>query len=71
MKRQYAIDNYPKRKVVIDSAPANDDWKPPPYTRKPAKSTRKEFPRAPDSPQELDDGYFNSLLADADRFRGV
>jgi len=62
------MDGYRKRNKAISSEPANDDWKPEPWTRKPAKSTRKEFPTAPCEPEELGEGYFASLLADTSRF---
>jgi len=49
--------------------PANDDWNPNEgwnprvkESRKPAKSRRKENPTQPAGPEELAEGYYESLL---------
>ena len=63
------MNEFRKRNREIRTDPANDnygqesDWYPPGAKQcKPAKSTRKENPRAPDGPEELDEGYWRSLV---------
>jgi hypothetical protein len=70
MKKRYGINTGFRKwsgSIRADPVPppANDDWDPP-IGRPPrglAKSARKERPRPPDGPEELDEGYWQSLLA--------
>jgi hypothetical protein len=64
-----SIYNPPDKSIRTD--PANDNYGraddlPPgakPRKSKPAASTRKERPTAPTGPEEVDDGYWQSLLS--------